>query len=224
MEQFANVLFVFFGWLLGTLSPGVVEAIGKRKRRAELMLGFAAELSELRFRIVLVLTRLHSKLRTMDQGVLDITKPLLLSYRGDREDSVALEGTKQLLARGDAAYIALHNSDSESERSLYPVPYQLPFLSAHVPDMTLFPVQAQQRLLRILGELALFNEQVALVRRIHDRTFDSGLSPANYQINSANLSEATKNLAVRATALIGAISSIVAADGTPIARRSLTSA
>src|SRR5712691_10618731 len=90
---------------------GVSDAIGRHRQRVSLMVAFATELHELRFLLALVLLQVHSKLRTLDQGVLDLMRPIFLGYEErDGDDAALLAATKQLLARGDAAFIAIHNA------------------------------------------------------------------------------------------------------------------
>ena len=42
--------------------------------------------------------------------------------------------------------------------------YEAPFLSSHLEEIGLFPVWLQQRFLRVVAELRLFNQQVDIVR------------------------------------------------------------
>jgi len=214
-----DVILVVLGWLLGTLSPGISDAIGRARRRRAIRRVLATELHELRFMLALVLERMRSKLRTMDQAVLNLVRPILLAYRDNTEDVAILEAAKKLLEKGDAVYIALHNAPSPAGEGswLLPVPYDAPFLKSRLEDLSLFPPATQQRLLRIVGELHLFNEQVAIVRQAHDRTFDTSLTGENYAANEKNLTIGTEKLAVRAEALIRAINRVLGPDGRPLA-------
>jgi len=210
-----DVVLVVLGWLLGTLSPGIAESIGRAKRRRAILRVLATELHELRFKLALVLTRVRSKLRTMDQAMLDVVRPIVLGYGRDSEDDAGfMDATKKLLDKGDAAFIAVHNAPRPSEQTaLFPVPYDAPFLKSRLEDLALFPARTQQRLLRIVGELDLFNGQVSFVRQAHDRTFDSSLSPENFAANASNLASGTAKLATRAEALIRAVNQVLAPDG-----------
>jgi hypothetical protein len=214
MDHFSDVFVLILGWLLGALSPGLAAAIERPKQRTELIVAVARELHEIRYLLAHVLVLLRSKLKTMDQATLDLIKPLLLEYKGDEQDTEHLEATEKLLAAGDAAYIALHNAGSPTGRASYPVRYSTPLLDANAHRFGLFRLVTQQRLFRVLTELQLFNQQVEIVQRAHDRTFNS-MSPENYAANNNNLVQGTVNLAVRATFLIRAINALVNSDGSP---------
>src|ERR671932_576240 len=90
------------------------------------------------------------------------------------------------------------------EIGTWPVPYSLPLLDNHVGELDLFKPVIQERLLRISTELKLFNEQVAYLRHLVDRSF-SGLSSANYSLNESNLRIANRNVGVRCEMLVRAI-------------------
>src|SRR2546428_8624186 len=112
-----DVLLLILGWLLGTLSPGISESLARRSRRRELIKALAVELHELRYKLALILAQVRSKLGTVDQAMLDFTKPILFAYVGDAEDAAMLDATKRLLAKCDSSYIALLNSQSGSKAS-----------------------------------------------------------------------------------------------------------
>lgn len=203
MEAIENVLLIVLGGLLATLSPAAVDAIARRRRGAQILAILATELNELRFLITSVFLLVKSKLHTMDQAAIDLIKPIFLTYEGDPDDVELLDASKQLLAEGDAAFIAIHNTTPSS--GVWPLPYDAPVLQGHIGDLALLPISTQRSLLRVLRELHLFNEQVGVVQKATDRTFDSSLSPENYAANDANLASGTAKLATRASELIRAI-------------------
>lgn len=128
-----------------------------------------------------------------------------MDYQDATDDAPLLDATKAFLARGDAAFITAHNAmPLGSGTGLWPLPYNAPFLTSHLDDLGLFAPSKQRTLFRILEELHLFNEQVAVVRQATERTFDSSLSKENYAVNDANLKAGTEKLATRASLMIAA--------------------
>jgi len=204
---------VVVGWILGLASPKAVDWLGRADRREELIGAIATELTELRFLVALVLQQLRSHLRSMDQATLDLIRPILLAPTTDPGDAAHLDATKQLLALGDTAYIDLHNTGPRSPgRGPLPLPYEAPFLTAHLHELGIFPIRTRLAVLRIAGELRLFNQQVAIVQRAHERSFEQ-LSADNHTINTANLRQGLDSLGVRAVSLIARISEVVGKDG-----------
>lgn len=199
-----DLLLVLLGALLATLSPAVVDTIGRRRRRRDFVAVLTTELAELRFVIATVLLLVQSKRHAMDQATVDLIKPIYLDYRGHADDQPLLDTNRKLLAQGDAAFIVLHNLPTKPPTGLWPLAYQAPFLQAHLSDLTLLPVEQQRALLQVLRELQLFSDQVGLVQKATDRTFDSSLSPASYAANESNLEKGTANLATRCAQLVRA--------------------
>ncbi len=207
---FADVLRAALDWM--------GRKIGRRHHRAEIEGAIATELHELRFVLAGVLVLVHSKLHTMNQAVLDLIRPAILNYRGDRADQGYVDATKTLLAKGDAAYIAFHNArPTDPTKAYYPVPYGAPVLAAHMGELAIFPSAVRTWLVRVSRELELYNSQVALVQASHNRTFDSSLSAVNRAANEQNLIAGTEKMGTRAAALIEAINQVV--DSTGVTRR-----
>ncbi|HXM38263.1 MAG TPA: hypothetical protein VN908_06340 [Gemmatimonadales bacterium] len=215
-EGLQQLLLVLLGGLLATLSPGIVDAIARKKRRVEFRQVVSTELHELRFLLALILIRVHGKLHTMNQEAVDLIRPILLEYKGHADDVALLDATKKLLGKGDASFIALHNAPAGSVTGLWPLPYHAPYLDGHLNELALLPVEMQRSLLRVLAEVSLFNEQVAFVQKATDRTFDSSLSRENYLANDANLKSGTEKLATRASELIRAINRVLDRQGNPL--------
>jgi hypothetical protein len=211
MNDFTDILLILFGWLLGALCPGIIEAIRKRKTRSALFAAFSAELHDLRFSLAILHEATRSRLQTMDQGTLDFVRPILLDYQGDDDDRKMIAGLKQLFEQGDATYIALSNRPRDPGVTMLPIPYETPFLNAHVADLGQFPVPTQRALFRVLGELHMFNQQVADVRDAHAKTFVT--TGANYTINQGNLRTAQEKLAVRAKEVVKAVNALIDTHG-----------
>jgi len=210
------LLLVVLGWLLGTLSPSVVAAIARPTRRRELAQVIAAELQDLRLRAAMILVKMRGRVGHMDQAVLDLVRPIMLAESDDPGDRAYGEATRKLLERGDAVYIAAQNQLSKSSVGPYPIPYEAPFLAAHLADLSVFPNRDQAAFLRVWTELKMFNEKIAYVQRCHDRTFDN-LSEENHELNRANLEAGLGHLGDRAEMLIKAINRVVGPSGSSLA-------
>ena len=67
----------------------------------------------------------------------------------------------------ETAFLTLHKPD----RGLYPKQHALPFLTAHVAEISVLPMAFQAAVLRVKTQLELFNQHVAFVQKRHDMTF-----------------------------------------------------
>jgi hypothetical protein len=200
------------GWLVGTLSPGVVAAIAKPKRRKQLLAALNTEAHETRYKLALVAHRVRGKYGTFDPGTLALIKPIVLSYSGFETDEGLASSFKVLLARGEDVFIQAHQLPEQPTVSIWPVPYALPLLDAHMVELSSFSVELQALFLRIRAEVSMYNEQVDYVRTLHERTFET-LSPDNFRINQGNLVCATKTLGHRAEITVKTINKLTSATG-----------
>jgi hypothetical protein len=209
-----ELLLVILGGLLATLNPGIVDYIARKRRKKAFAQVLSTELHELRLILALILIRVHVKFHSMNQESVDLMRPILLAYKGHVDDAAALDATKKLLGKGDAAFIAIHNAPGgPTGTALWPLPYHAPYLESHLDDLALLPVELQRALLGVVTEIGLFNEQVAYVQKASDRTFDSSLSKETYSANDANLKAGQEKLITRASQLIRAINRVLDHQG-----------
>jgi len=167
--------------------------------------------------IALVVLKMRAHIQVMDQPTLDLIRPIILQYTGDTDDVAFVGATRKLLEAGDQTFIALHNSEPPNPaKTPFPVPYEAPFLTAHLDTLGLFPLEIQRRLLRVGSDLRGFNERVAFIQVAINRTWDSSLSTINRQQNADNLASGIKNLATTAEGLVKAINRLLDASGRPL--------
>jgi hypothetical protein len=213
-----DLLLLLLGWLLGVLSPTIERAILRRRRRDELLRGLAHECHELRFTLANALFSTRRSMRELDQGTVDLVKPILLAYTGE-SDSELVEGARELFATPAADLLSAVNNPSSQRRDLvgrpfvqWPSPYTLPLLEEWLRELDLFVLVHQERLLRVSRELQLFNEQVAYVRHLIDRSYS--VTGENHRLNEQSSIIARRNLGHREERLVRAIDQFIASDGT----------
>ena len=207
MDRFTDILFVVLGWLLGTLTPGVTEAIRRPKRRDEIFAALRSEFVEIRYKLALVAHNMRARTGTMSHGSLALVRPIIMGYEGNSTDGALRESVTKLLSQGEGAYIALHNT-RKGQGSPYPVRYESPFLEAHLHDLGLLSPKVQETILRLRAEFHLFNEQVDQVRQAHDRSFTIA-DKTNHALNNQNYEAGLEKLAYRAETVIREIDDLV---------------
>ena len=70
MGELKDYALLGFGWLLGILSPAVVERVRRAYRRDEIARGLAIELHDLRFRLVLAVLHLRRRSARLSESVI----------------------------------------------------------------------------------------------------------------------------------------------------------
>lgn len=203
------------GWLFGVLTPGITAAIARPAKKKELLAAIAADAHETRYLLALVAHRVRAKYSAIDAGLLKLLEPVITQYSGLELNEQLAADYKTMVAHDPQALTRAYADRyrDQSRISIWPVPYHLPILRAHLGELTMFRVDTQALLLRVDAEVARFNEQVSFVRSLHDRTF-AHLSDQNHAINRDNLEKATRTLGERAEIAVRTINKLILPDGT----------
>jgi hypothetical protein len=88
--------------------------------------------------------------------------------------------------------------------------YSIPFVTAHMGDISLYPVPFQSAVIRIKDQLDMYNQRVAYLQNLHDKTFDTSLTELNRSIVISNLEKGYRDLADQAAFIVDAISTLPA--------------
>jgi hypothetical protein len=87
--------------------------------------------------------------------------------------------------------------------------YSLPYLSAQMQMLSGSSSTVQTEVLQILAHVEMPNEEIDLSSSLFHRTFDSSLSPENYQAIVANQLSSYRNVSRMARALVDRIEAVV---------------
>lgn len=183
---------LLIGWLLGMLSPAVIEEI-RRKRRLKLLgRAIAQELHELQFQMALRAFVFRERAVKLDDDFLSWFEQTVSNYKGSEPVGDRIKMI-QLLRKVDVSKRGTYDPTkgmalSEGDAAL---------LSVHTNEIALFPLSTQTFLLNVSKHLKFYNQHVAYLRRLFDKTFDnlSEKSRANVQ---QNLEDGYAQLARRA--------------------------
>ncbi|MEB2234043.1 hypothetical protein VDS41_21695 [Xanthomonas campestris pv. campestris] len=197
-----EILLLVLGWLLGLLSPAVVDAI---KHRRDSTQGRAAIFSELDD-LATVLT-LASLKATQASGETDRThlEWLIARIREFPDTSnyaemlasinAVLTLTDEQMAEANG-WIA-QNINSSPALQIYPAP----LLDSRVSALWTFDTDLQRKLLTIKRNLSILDGTVLQLREYFRMTFGD-LNPANREIVDANMRQLYENYAERARIIV----------------------
>jgi hypothetical protein len=207
-----TIALVFIGWLLGVLSPAVVEVIRRQRDFPLLKQAIASDLAELRLLLALSSVTLKSAQGLLDRPLLLWQRNAIASYRGATDLTKQLEYTDKLLAFSDkdiAAVAALEASKKPSGHGLKR--FNAPTIAALVPTMWQLPRGLQIELLGINQALCHLNEEVEYAQYYFKLTFEA-LPSGNHAIATANLMAAYRNVAEMAARLVQKIDEVAHID------------
>jgi hypothetical protein len=131
-------------------------------------------------------------------------------HRGNSPETSASytgqEPSKQFVALAKALKTVPLNQrgTSDPKKGLTLTEGSAPLLSIHTNEIALFPIASQKLLLNVSKEIGFYNQHVAYLRRLFDKTFDT-LTEINRRNIQQNLEEGYEFTAQRAVRIADAI-------------------
>jgi hypothetical protein len=204
------VVGIFLGWVLGLLSPLIVDAIRKHCRQREVQQGIFTELRHLRLRMALAAYAVESHLGTIDRALLKWMISTLENYRGETEPDRLLVHMRKCVALGDDQLLAvLANKKAQPGSGLDMAKYRVPYLDSRMGQLEIFDEQTRAAMLDVRAQLDFFNEEIDEARLYHKMTFEFSASDTNYPIVRQNVENCYRNLGRRAKQIADRIGTIL---------------
>ena len=198
-----SIILVVVGWLLGVLSPAMIEIIRRQRDYPLLQQSLRADLSELRLVLALSAINLKCAQGLQDRTLLEWQRNVLASYSGKSDISRMLEGVNTMLTYSDSDLTAL--AGLEAQKGITTghglKKFSAPTVSAMIPTLWQLPRGLQIELLEINQALSHLNEEVEYAQYYFRLTFEN-LASANHSIAKANLTASYKNIADMAVRLV----------------------
>lgn len=204
-----EMAFVILGWLLGLLSPLIVEGVRNTRRRKEIKKGIMTELIDVRFRMASVVYLTAVRFGSYDRELINWLIPIYKEYQGEnpKENLLKLLENQASLDDKKLAEIIAYGK-AEPGAGLSVKKYALPYLESKVAELSLFTQNFQRLALDILANLHLFNEEIDEARFYFKLTYDSGISPENHARASDGGDLCYKKIGERAKILVTRINKI----------------
>lgn len=181
---------IFLGWLLGVLSPLIVQAIKDKKQSKSVRNGIIIELKEFKLRMLQLVYLFKLEYGTMDRTTLIWLNDQLESYSGVNYDEAIKNAISLMLNLNDEElkeHLLLKSNTSSKAHSVKT--HQLPYIESKLNCLSLFSEKQQELILEILVQLRIFNETIDESRFYHKLTFDGNISTENHKIVCDSLTE-----------------------------------
>ena len=204
-DSITKIAFISLGWLLGMLSPIIVNAI---TRRRENILGRAAIFAELKeFACILSIATYGARrsLGTVDRKFLEWLKTVLEQQALTPSAQKLLPSLRTQLTWSDEQIkTAFQLIADQNGKGTILQRYSVPLLDARVSAMWTFETTFQRKLLEIRRNIALLDDVVDRSRKYFDMTF-SKLDETNHNLVTENFIQACELYAERAEIIIDQI-------------------
>lgn len=164
---------IILGWLLGLLSPAIVDVIRRYYRQREIRSGIIGELAELRFRMAAAVWMFEGRFGTYDRVMLNWLVSVLETYEGATDATRLVENIRKQAAFDDKTLqaIAAHQK-AKPGAGLNVKKYRVPYLDANIGQLGIFEERIRAAILEIRAQLELFNEEIDEARLNYRMTFE----------------------------------------------------
>jgi hypothetical protein len=196
---FEKILLVLAGWFLGLLSPIIVDFIKRQQERQEIGTALATELQALRFRLLAMVYLIAHEKGIYDRQLLEWIQSTMAGYTGIHRDAALLNAVESLLKLTDqelSTIAALARKPEDSGLSLKK--YSTPLLDSRISRLGVLDDLSRQFVFEIRTQLYLLNEEIDQYRFYFNQTFNSSISPENYERIVKNIKEAYVNISNQA--------------------------
>jgi hypothetical protein len=173
------------GWLLGILSPSIVESIRRARDVRPMQESLADELHEIRYATACISSIFRSHLGTADQDFRQWLKGVADSYHGVEPIENFRKAATYLALLDGAEAEAVRAYEAKPDGALNVKELKLPALDARVPSLWMFPKRSQSELLRLLADVAIYNQDVEHAKDYQKLSFQ--LEGINHHLAIENL-------------------------------------
>ena len=200
-----KLLLVALGWLLGIISPVIVDAIRRRRENALGRTAILSELRELAYKLALAAYGVRMEHGTVDHAFLQWLKPLLEQYAGFYDAQAFVPRLRTLIAMNEQELAQMNKHTAQAgSKGLMLQRYPVPLLDSRVAALWSFDTEFQRQLLEIRTRLELLDDLVDRSRKYFDLTFTK-LEGNNYALVTENFSQACAQYAQSAENIVGVI-------------------
>jgi hypothetical protein len=188
-------VYVILGWLLGLLSPQIVDLIQRPYRRRLIRHSLFIELAELRPRLAMLAYLILSQSGDVDREFVVWTQSMLGTTKNPRSKMTIAEGLKVFLNFDDQQLKQIFQASANPTANTNFPKITLPFLSSQIPTLTLFSSEFQRLALTVLADINTLNEHLDFLNFNFKKTFDAGLTTSNHQMIITNMQIARLSVA-----------------------------
>jgi hypothetical protein len=196
---------IFLGWLLGLLSPAVVEAIRRGRENRVAANAIHAELREVAYKLALACHYIYVHQGKVDRDRLEWIKGVAERYGGAHDPMALTESFRMQLAWSDEEIEATSRAVAERQRpSIVLQRYAVPLLDGRVNALWSFDSSFTRSLLEIRSGIGMLDDLVERSRHYADLTFGK-LENGNYELVIGNLRQCYSEYAERAELVVSQI-------------------
>ena len=184
----AELPYLLLGWLLGLLSPRIVDAIRAKYMQRDLARAIRSEAEDLQCRVAILSFLLAQKYGHVSREYLTWLRPKLLRYEGNEPTQSVRKLVEHLQAASDDQLVTFAaQMRAEEGKGLSLKSYSAGLIEASLSSILHFPPEYQLRIHEFRNQLSGLNQEIERAVESMRMTYDSSISNENHARLKADL-------------------------------------
>lgn len=189
----AELPYLLLGWLLGLLSPRIIDAIKAKYEKRELASAIRSEAEDLQYRVAITSFLLAQRYGDVSRDYLIWLKPKLFQYKGNEPVEAVRKFVEELLKADEGHLLAVaEHLRAEEGVGLSLKRFNASLIESSLGTLRNFPVEYQRKIHEFRNQLSVLNQEVERALESQRMTFDSSISEQNHDRLTADLMEKYK--------------------------------
>lgn len=183
-----ELFYLLLGWLLGLISPRIVDTIQAKYFRRDLARAIRSETEDLLYRVAITSFLLTYKYGDISREYLVWLKPKLLRYEGNEPVESIRKLAETLHAAPDDQLVALAaHMRAEEGMGLSLKTFSASLIEASLGSILHFSPEYQRRIHEFRNQLSILNQEIERALESLRMTYDSSISNENHLQLKADL-------------------------------------
>ena len=183
-----ELLYLLLGWLLGLLSPRIIDAIKARYDRTALIGAIKEEAQDLQYRVAASCFLLRQRYGEITREYLEWLKPKLLAYRGNEPVETVRQFVEVLLNAPDEQLAALaERMQAQPGVGLSLKTFNSGFIESNLAALHSLPIPYQRCIHEFRNQLVPLNQEIERAADSLRMTYDSSITDENHERLVADL-------------------------------------
>ena len=181
-----EIIYILIGWLLGILSPGIIDSISSYYKKKSLKRVIINELQDLKKRLILIPLRVKARYGVVDKEFLIWLNSQLQEVKELYPDDDFKDLIEKLNVQDNdnlTKLVDLYNHKFKEDNPAFGFKKMtMSIIDSNLINIKLLDNNFLIKLLDIKFQINIFNEEIASVKEYLKMSFDGNITNTNYEI------------------------------------------
>jgi flagellar biosynthesis regulator FlbT len=181
-EVIIEIIYILFGWLLGLLSPTIINYIKQHYERKKFFTAAKLELTDLQFHLCLTGMLLAQRYGNLSRDYLVSIRLIVDKYNGEEKTEEVILLIDSILDANDEQYLVMiDHLRGEDGIGLSLKNHSTILIDSNAVQISQLPISLQSKIYEFKNALNIYNQNVSEIKTTFNRTFDSTLTDINHE-------------------------------------------